>query len=317
VSPYLEAHQWVALVTYRYFHSFRDFIGDQEVNIPMFKNDTYVDIFDVSVAYAVTKRLSVSLEIPFQYGSRTNSFEHDLVHVHTTRAAGMGDIRLAGNFWLLNPDKHPNQNISLSLGVKMPTGDDAVSDYFYRDTGPILRPVDLAIQPGDGGWGIIFSGSAFQKVYKNTFAFLGGSYLSNPREFNGVQTPTGDIPAFTLGDKGEIFNSVPDQFLVRTGLTTAVWQEKGVAASLAVRWEGLPSHDLIGGSDGSRLAGYSVSIEPGVSISRGKESLAVSVPIAVYRRGLPAVPDVRIHSPSAGASSFADFQINITYSHLF
>jgi len=90
-----------------------------------------------------------------------------------------------------------------------------------------------------------------------------------------------------------------------------------VAVSLAGRWEGIPSHDLIGGSDGYRLPGYSVSIEPGVSISRGKDSLAVSVPVAVYRRGLPAVPDVRIHSPLAGGASFADYQINVTYSHVF
>jgi len=199
----------------------------------------------------------------------------------------------------------------------MPTGDDAVSDYFYRATGPVLRPVDSAIQPGDGGWAIIFAGSAFTKVYRNTFAFLSGSYLSNPRETNHVATDFADIPDFTGGDPGEMVNSVPDQFLARIGITTAVWREKGVAASLAARWEGIPSHDLIGGSDGYRLPGYSVSIEPGISISHGKDSLAVSVPVAVYRQGLPSVPDVRIHSPLAGLSSFADFQINVTYSHVF
>lgn len=309
----------------------------------MGRSDTYVDIFDVSAGYAVTERLSLSLEIPFQYGSRTNSFEHDFLGVHTTRAAGMGDMRLTANYWLLNPrmpaeqstisDKADNgkqvagcdpapvkyreYNISLGLGVKAPTGDDAVSDYFYRPTGRVLLPVDSAIQPGDGGWGIIFSGSAFAKVYKNTFAFFSGSYLSNPRETNHVATPFADIPEFTAGDRGEMVNSVPDQFLARTGLATAVWREKGVAASLAVRWEGIPSHDLIGGSDGYRLAGYSVSIEPGASISRGKDSLALSVPVAIYRRGLPSVPDERIHSPLAGLSSFADFQINLTYSHIF
>src|SRR6266516_4824047 len=110
-SAYLEPHQWVALVAYRYFHSFRDFDSNgDEVVLPLFKNDTYVDVFDVSVAYAVTKRLSLSMEIPFQYGSRTNAFEHDFVHVHTTRGAGLGDIRLAGNVWLLNPDKHTDYN---------------------------------------------------------------------------------------------------------------------------------------------------------------------------------------------------------------
>jgi hypothetical protein len=307
----------VALVSYRYFHSFRDFKGDEEVDIPLINNDTYVDLFDISVVYAVTKRLSVSLEIPVQYGSRTNAVEHDLVHVHTTRGAGMGDMRLAGNFWLLSPDKHPDYNISLSLGVKVPTGEDDETDYFYRGGPPVLRPVDLSIQPGDGGWGIIFATNAFAKLYKSTFAFFQGTYLSNPREFNDVQTSFGDIPEFTLGDKGEKFNSVPDQFLVRTGLTTAVWREKGVSASLSVRWEGIPVHDWIGGSDGYRLPGYSVSIEPGISISRGRDSLAVSTPVAVYRKGLPSIPDVRIQSPFAGIASFADFQINVTYSHVF
>jgi hypothetical protein len=81
--------------------------------------------------------------------------------------------------------------------------------------------------------------------------------------------------------------------------------------------EGLPAHDLIGGSDGYRLPGYSVSIEPGVSLSHGKDFLEVGVPIAVYRYGLDSVPLQRIHSPNIGRASFADWQLNITYSHLF
>ena len=36
-----------------------------------------------------------------------------------------------------------------------------------------------------------------------------------------------------------------------------------------------------------------VSIEPGVSISHGKEYLAVTAPVAVYRYGLDSVPFVR------------------------
>lgn len=233
----------------------------KKVHLPLFKNDTYVDIFDLNVAYAVTKRLSVSLEVPFQYGSRTNKFEHDLVHFYTTRAAGMGDMRIASHFWALDPDKYSDYNVSFGLGIKIPTGDDAVTDYFFRPGGGrVLRPVDLAIQPGDGGWGIIFATNAFAKVYKSTFAFFQADYLSNPREFNHVETSFADEPAFTLGDKGYIYNSVPDQWLVRSGLTTAIWREKGLSGSLAVRWEGIPSHDWIGGSDGYRLPGYSVSI---------------------------------------------------------
>ena len=307
----------MTLVSFRYFHSFRDFRGDGEVNIPIVKNDTYVDVFDLEVTYAVTKRLSLTLELPIQYGSRTNKIEHDLIHVHTMRASGIGDLRLSANFLLLNPDKHPNENIYLGLGVKAPTGNDAATDYSFRATGPVLRPVDSAIQPGDGGWGVFLSGNAFARVFKSTYAYASGTYLSNPREFNGVQTVIGDLPAFTGGDKGEAFNSVPDQFVTRVGLTTPVWPAAGLSGSLGVRWEGIPSHDLIGGSDGYRVPGYSVSIEPGISISRDRDFLSVTTPVAIYRKGLPAVPDVRTHSPFAGIASFADFQINVTYSHLF
>ena len=330
----------MATVAYRYFHSFRDFNANgDEVNIPFIKNDTYVDLFDIAATYAVTRRLSLTLELPIQYGSRTNAAEHDGVHVHTMRASGIGDLRLTANVWLLNPEEPPDQNsssetgkqvggytapakyrdynISLGLGVKAPTGDDAASDYSFRPTGPELRAVDSAIQPGDGGWGIILSANAFAKVFKDTFAYVNGFYLINPRETNGVHTVNFDVPPFTHGDKGLMVNSVPDQSLVRGGLARPIWRAIGLSGSLGARWEGIPSHDLIGGSDGWRLPGYSVSIEPGVSISRGKEYLSVTAPVAVYRYGIVSVPFARTHNPLGGIASFADYQINVTYSHEF
>jgi hypothetical protein len=314
----LEPHQWVATVSYRYFHSFRDFNANgDEVSIPMIKNDTYVDLVDTVATYAVTKRINLTLEIPFQYGSRTNADEHDGVHVHTMRAAGLGDMRLTANFLLLNPEKHPDYNITLGLGVKAPTGDDAATDYSYRPTGPELRAVDPAIEPGDGGWGIILSGNAFAKVYTNTFAYANGLYLINPRNTNGVRTVNFDVPEFTGGDPGLMVNSVPDQILTRAGLTYAIWPSKGVDVSLGGRWEGIPAHDLIGGSDGWRLPGFSVSVEPGISIAHGKDYLAVTVPVAVYRYGLDSVPLARTHNPLVGIASFSDYQINVTYSHVF
>jgi hypothetical protein len=266
----------------------------------------------------VTKRLSLSLELPIQYGSRTNKFEHDFVHFHTSRAFGAGDIRLAASYWILDPDKYRHYNVSVSLGVKVPSGQDDITDTFLRQGGLTAeRPVDLAIQPGDGGWGILLGINAFSEVYKNGFLFFQGTYLSNPRETNHVQVSYGDEPAFTGPDPGQKFNSVPDQWLVRSGFTTAIWPQYGLAGSIAMRWEGIPIHDLIGGSDFYRLPGYSVSFEPGIAISRGRNSLAISAPWAIYRKGLPSVPDVRIQSPTAGIASFADFQINVTFSHVF
>ena len=277
-----------------------------------------MNIWDLSVVYALDKRWSLSAELPFQYGSRRNRFEHDVVHFHTTRAIGVGDMRLALNAWVLNPDASPHYNVSFGLGVKVPTGQDDITDTFLRPGGRTAeRPVDLAIQPGDGSWGIIVATNAFARLYRNSFAFFQGTYLSNPRETNHVEVSYGDEPDFTGPDPGAKFNSVPDQWLVRSGVSSAIWTRYGLTGSLAARWEGIPAHDVIGGSDFYRLPGYSVSIEPGISVSRGKDSLALSAPVAIYRKGIPAVPDVRTHSPFAGIASFADYQINVTYSHVF
>ena len=211
------------------------------------------DLFDIAATYAVTRRLSLTLELPIQYGSRTNAAEHDGVHVHTMRASGIGDLRLSASIWLLNPDKHPDQNILLGLGVKAPTGDDAATDYSFRRSGPELRPVNSAIQPGDGGWGIILAGNAFAKIFKDTFVYVDGFYLINPRETNGVHTINFDNPNFTRGDTSLMFNSVPDQSMVRGGLARPLWRAIGLSGSIGVRWEGIPPRDLIGGDDGYRL----------------------------------------------------------------
>ena len=55
-------------------------------------------------------------------------------------------------------------------------------------------------------------------------------------------------------------------------------QTNGVTATLNGTGD-----EVAGGSDGWRLPGYSVSIEPGISISRGKDYLSVTAPVAVYR----------------------------------
>lgn len=102
------------------------------------------------------------------------------------------------------------------------------------------RPVDPAIQPGDGGWGIVAQLSGFQKIYTNTFAYAQGIYLINPRDINHVQQPTGNEPDFTLGEFGYIFNSVPDQYLARAGIGYLIWPKMGLSVSLGARLEGVP-----------------------------------------------------------------------------
>ena len=103
----------------------------------------------------------------------------------------------------------------------------------------------------------------------------------------------------------------PGEVTVRR--TGSGWRsEVHQAGKLAARAEW-----AIGGSDGWRLPGYSGSVEPGVSISHGRDFLEVTAPVAVYRYGITSVPFARTHDPFGGIASFSDFQINVTYSHLF
>jgi hypothetical protein len=292
-------------------------LGDEPLDHPLVYANTHVYGFTISASYAVTDRFDLTLDIPFQYGTRQTWIEHDFMSMtlHTMRAGGIGDLRLSASYWLLDPQKSPNRNIALSLGVSMPSGVDDATDYSYRATGRILRPVDPAIQPGDGGWGVILAAHAFTSLsfpqlpyanwFKNTFAYAEGAYVITPQQTNGVQSPIGDEHALTMGDKSIIFDTIPDQFLARMGLAQVVWPTKGLSVSAGLRWEGVPGHDLIGGSNGWRLSGNSLSFEPGVTWSpRAQDSFSVSVPIAVHR-----------HATSL--ATIADWQLTISYTHQF
>jgi hypothetical protein len=306
--------------SYRFFNSFRDFKGSKAISDPAPKElyaNNKVHSFDVSVTYAVTKRLSLTLGLPIGYGIRKTYLEHDGVTRHTMRNGGVGDLRLMGYSWLLDPDTHPDQNIQLGLGVKAPTGDHRAKDYSHRATGSVLRPVDPAIQLGDGGWGILLGVQAFQQVFTDTTIYLQGTYLSNPREMNGTQTPFGDIPALTGGDIGYTINSVPDQYLARLGLSHTIWPEQGLSVTLGARAEGVPVRDLLGDSQGFRIPGHAVSIEPGFAIALGKNFFELTVPVAVYRHASKSLADKRTHSPIGGIATLADYQVIVSYSRRF
>ena len=323
----LQPGHWALSLAFRFYNARQDVVGDepQDEDKPIVYANTHVYGWDLNAAYAVTKRLTLVLDVPFQYGTRGTFIDHDNIHLHTMKAGGLGDIRLRAEVWLLNPDKHPNQNIALGLGIKFPTGVYDASDTVFRTTGQVERPVDPAIQPGDGGWGIVFHSHAFTRLsskglLKNTFAYFDGTYLANPREMNGVQQPLGDLPAFTAGgDPGLVFDSVPDQFLARIGFTQVGFPIKELSFSFGGRLEGDPSHDLIGGSEGWRLPGYSVSVEPGVSYSRGNDYIALTVPIAVFRHGSRSAPFERlgVPKPPSGTATIADYAITLTYTHTF
>jgi hypothetical protein len=305
---YLEAGQWEADVSYRYLHSERVFAGTAEQpQLHDVGGRNTINSVDVTVTYAISPRFSGTLTVPFLHDEF--SLLNDDHQRHEGSSGGLGDMRLVGNAWLLSPPAHPNGNVNLGLGVKFPTGDDRATDaYFTSSAQEILRPVDIAAQPGDGGWGIFLDLQAFQKIMKNLYVYASGFYLINPRDTNGTGRPSPTSAGV---------NSVPDQYLGRVGLSYSIWPSKGLAINLGGRVDGVPVSDAIGESNGFRRAGYAVYVDPGVDWVFGKNTLSVNVPIAVERNlePTPYLDNGIIKSSSAGA--FADFIVVASFSRRF
>ncbi len=305
---YLKSQQWDVSLSYRFLHSDQIFTGSQEQR--QLAKFVVIDIHsvDFTTRYAFTERFSASLTLPFLHGMHESAFEHDGVNRHTTSTAGIGDVRLLGNAWLLNPATHPDGNILFSAGIKAPTGESNAKDTFYQP-GPVEHPVDAAIQPGDGGWGVVFEGQAYRKIFKGTFVYAAAQYLINPRGQNGTGAPVAYIPGIITT------NSVPDQFMARAGIMYSIWPERGLAISLGARCEGIPVHDLAGSNEGIRTSGYSIAVEPGLYYSTGKNSFSLTTPVAVYRNR--TLSDVERDGGVAPYGSFYSVQLLASFSHRF
>jgi hypothetical protein len=309
------ADQWTGTAGFQWFQSKRVFSGTKEMPqlYDQMANEVYT--FDVSATYGVTARWSLSLYVPYSYATRTSKYEHDNVNFHTMTARGIGDVQFTTDVWLLNPHTHMSGNVALGIGFSAPTGDYDAEDTAYRATGPVRRPVDPSIQPGSGGWGIIWELQAFQKIDGNLFAYLNGSYTMTPQEQNSTEYTVADLnPAFFT--PLQKYNSIPDRYFGRGGLTYVAWVEQGITVSLGARIDGVPANDAIGGSNGFRRPGYAISIEPGLSWNYKKNSFSVTAPVAVYRNRTQSAPEAELGRP-AGTAAFADYAIIASFSHRF
>lgn len=300
-DSFLQPGDWQTTIAHRWFKSDRHFVGRQEQ--PQRKRDGTEVIndshfLDVNATYAATRKLSFNLTIPFVYHDRSSLYEHKgnaSGERYHTQARGLADIRLGASYWLVDPDKYQKGNIALGAGIKLPTGDYDARDTFIRTAGPQSRYVDSSIQPGDGGLGFFLEMQGYHQVVGNLSAYMNGSYLFNPREL--------------VGSTGY---SVPDSYLGRIGFAYSILPQHGLALSLGGRIEGVPPEDAIGGSLGRRRPGYAIAIEPGVSYTKGKVSINVTVPVAVDRNRQRT-----FNAATTGDAAFADYSINSSVSFRF
>ena len=260
--------KWMMDINNRYFEAYNLFAGKENTGYSDSIN-IYEYTLNLQLNHVMNNGWSFSLDVPIAANRIASRVEHASGFRHSTYAYGVGDIRFTLYKWLFNSTAASKGNIQVSLGIKFPTGNYHTEDYFYNDpanpSAKVLAPVNVAIQLGDGGTGIMPEVNAFYifnrmlSVYGNFF------YLINPKNQNGVPSiPPNILPsnvAALFHQTTFDVNSVPDNYTMRAGANFTFDKFVGTAG---LRYEGAPAHDLIGQNDGLRRVGHIFSVEPGI-----------------------------------------------------
>lgn len=318
-SDYDGPDKWLVSFTWRWQRSSRHFRGKEEEAHRKDENTEVINRLhqaELGVRYNIDKRWSVAMAIPYLMATRSYALrnEDDVVFDRAiVQARGMGDVTVVGRCQLLDPEKSPHRNFVLGLGVKLPTGDNNVVDARRRyddETGEYtssVETVDQSIQPGDGGFGFVVDFQGIQRFADDrALAYVTASYLVNPEEKSGVLT--------YRRRESEAIMSIADQYLARLGVTW--YPGAGFGVSLGGRLEGIPVEDLVGGSEGFRRPGYALSVEPGLSWTKGPHTISLAVPIAVERNRQRSVPDM-MEAGRHGDAAFADYVVLAGYFRRF
>lgn len=309
---FLQGGEWEAGVAYRHLAADDWFVGDEivpEAAPGGQPNRFNVHTFDLSLTYGVSRRFSARLTVPVSAG--TNSRIHPDGQRHETSATGVGDVNLLGSYWLRDPLSSPGGNVALGVGVKAPTGRYDLEDGLGVPNDTISFPVHQSLQPGDGGWGLLLQAQAYQHLAGRLSGYLFGAYMLSPREKTDVLFS----PSFA-----ESFVSVPDVFHARLGFAYAAWPEGGLSLSLGGRVDGIPVHDIIGGDLGFRNPGYSLFLEPGLALERGRGSFTVSVPVRLrgnFVRSANDLAGIPGPGPDAARGDLAAYLLYLGYAHRF
>jgi hypothetical protein len=315
--------KWALDINNRYFQAPTVYAGtDKEAS-------DGITLYEYMINFELTRILengwSVAFDMPISANSSTSTLEHQSGVEHTTSAFGLGDMRFTVYKWLLNTNKMQRGNIQVGLGIKFPTGNYNYMDYFYYDpanhAAKQLSPVNVAIQLGDGGTGITTELNGYYIINRKLSLYGNFFYLINPRNVNDTYSLFPNAPAkFVALAKatGTDVNSVPDAYTMRAG---ADYSMDRLVAALGLRYEGVPSHDLVGESDGLRRVGYIFSIEPGLQYKFRKSFLYAFVTIPVDRATVKAPTDEQA-SQITGTNfttpgHFANYVIFLGYTFTF
>lgn len=316
---------WELSVNYRFFKSDRHFTGTHEDVERQEQGSQVINrshFTDVGISYTFNPQLSASFTVPYVVHDRSQTLrnaQREIIKRYSTQSSGIGDVRGTADYWLWKPAASQRGNIAIGGGLALPTGKKDVRDTFQvfdAKSGTILaadRTVDQSIQPGTGGYALLLEFYAYRAITSTVTLYANGSYAATPQEKNGVPT--------YRSNPFEAEMSIADTYQARIGAEYAITAVDGLSVSLGGRIEGVPVHDLIGGSKGFRRPGFSVAVEPGVSYAKNGWTVRVYVPVALWRQRQRSIPDLQQTQATGvyqhGDAAFADYLLMTSISKRF
>lgn len=306
---YLQVGDWDFTIGYRHQFSYKHFVGDVEQTYRVQQGTQVmnkVNLQDMNLTYQLTPRFSLTLTVPILLASRRSNNSY-----YTTHSAGLGDTTVVAQGWLWNPRRAKRGNIRLGFGMQAPTGKDNVQNNVLTTataTTPTVITDDYSIQPGSGGWGMVFQWQAFRDIGHNTIIYTDGSYLATQGGANNVLRS-----ATAINQPLTAYNAIQDQYLMQAGVSHPISAIHGLTVTFGPRMEGVPAMNLIGNDLGFRRPGFAISAEPGIVYARGRNMIQASVGKAIYRDRTRSVPDKILGTH--GDAAFADYVWLLSYSY--
>src|SRR6476660_3545000 len=123
---------WVVGINNRYFKSYKHFVGTEEQKQRVEEGTEVINhVFstELGLTRQFNNRWSFAFFAPLISNARSSLYEHDSKHRYSTHSFGLGDIRFATYYWLVDPAKMSKANIQVGLGLKLPSGDYKYTDY--------------------------------------------------------------------------------------------------------------------------------------------------------------------------------------------
>lgn len=289
------------VVTFEYdVARFNPLSDDQLQSRPGSHAITQVVVPSLSIAYGLTKDLTIAVRVPYVDNKGIKEFDDDAGQlVDRGGVRGFGDVSVTGT-WRYWNDVPSDFQSALVFGLKTPTGKTNVID----STGALF---EAHHQPGSGSWDPIL-GLTAQKQFGDLL--LSGGFVYTFVTKGSQDTNVGDHFAYNITASYPIWNSStgtagpmhlgvrPDGIMYHGGHSHAPATPVTVLeASLGLNGQWSEKVNAAGIVD-EDTGGHVLFLTPGLKLSQEKweASVAIGIPVLKDLNGLQSEPSWQLSS---------------------